>query len=406
MHVLSLPAIYALELTMACNNRCPGCSNLHKNDRSIRPLTGQAWESLLAQFGPAAAQIRLTGGEPTLHPQFQRILECATSYEAWVTVFTNGRWRDPTRFVRSVKDRLHFSGLLVSLHGARAEEHEAFSQVIDSSRETLANIRLAIAQGIPVALSTVITRFNSAQLEDMLQLRRDLGATQVVFNRYLGEEAPELEPDPESLRGIVKRIETWVRSGEPVKYGIGLPQCFEANSSEGCLAGVAYVTLDPWGNVRPCSHSPSVIGSLQTSQLSELWHSPAMNAWRALMPGECTSCAAYAVCHGGCRAALELRATRRDPLRRDALHQSTLTASIHNVPAGVRPCANVHLRPEPFGYAVFAHGQVLPVRSEARAVIEACDGSATFSQLADRFGQSGLDLLGELWGRGMLDSSL
>jgi len=59
-------------------------------------------------------------------------------------------------------------------------------------------------------------------------------------------------------------------------------------------------------------------------------------------------------------------------------------------------------RPEPFGYVLLGQGQVVPVRTEARAVVEACDGSATFAQLAARFGQSGLDLLGELWELGML----
>ncbi len=45
----------------------------------------------------------------------------------------------------------------------------------------------------------------------------------------------------------------------------------------------------------------------------------------------------------------------------------------------------------------------MPIDSQARAVIEACDGQATFGQLATRFGQNGLDLLGDLWHSGMLE---
>ncbi len=46
---------------------------------------------------------------------------------------------------------------------------------------------------------------------------------------------------------------------------------------------------------------------------------------------------------------------------------------------------------------------MIPVRPEARAVIEACSGECTFAQLASRFGEAGLDLLGELWETGMLE---
>jgi hypothetical protein len=74
------------------------------------------------------------------------------------------------------------------------------------------------------------------------------------------------------------------------------------------------------------------------------------------------------------------------------------------LPTDVHPHAVVRMRPESFGYALLGQGQVVPVRAEARAVVEACDGTATFSELAARFGQSGLDLLGELWELGMLEA--
>jgi radical SAM protein with 4Fe4S-binding SPASM domain len=403
MYVLSLPAIYALELTTACNNLCPGCSNICKTNRAQLPLTAATWERLLAQFGQHAVQIRLTGGEPTLHPEFLRILAAATSYQAWVTIFTNARWRHPQPFVQSIRAWPRLSGLLVSLHGAQAKTHEAFSRVRGSFDETLANIRLAVSNGISVALSTVITRWNIDRLEEMLELRRNLGARQVVFNRFLGPASPELEAELPALQRAIQRIESWARAGEPVKYGIGVPQCFEVNSSVGCLAGVAYVTLDASGSLRPCSHSPSVIGSLQSKPLEALWHSQSMNNWRALMPDECTCCAAYPVCHGGCRAALELRVDRRDPLRRAPLGEYMIAPAVRELPTNARPRMKATLRPETFGYAVIGEGHVLPVRAEARPVIDACDGTFTFAQLAEQFGQSGLNLLGELWGQGMLD---
>jgi radical SAM protein with 4Fe4S-binding SPASM domain len=404
LYVLSLPAIYALELTAACNNCCPGCSNIYAAHRGTPPpLSAQEWYDLLAPFISEAVQIRLTGGEPTLHPEFFHILERVTSHDAWVTVFTNGRWKEPGQFVKRIRGRRHLSGLLISLHGADPASHEAFSGVPGSFDETVSNIRLAVESGITVALSTVITRYSWNKLEAVVTLGQELGVHHIAFNRYIGRPLPEIEPTEDQTRDAVLRVQALAEAGAAVKYGIGVPQCFMPNNSEGCLAGVAYASIDPWGNLRPCAHSPAVIGSLREKSMWELWHSGAMDAWRRLMPSECTTCAAYSACHGGCRAMQELRSSGRDPLRGKPLARYSPPQTVHELPADVRFRAAVRLRPEPFGYALLGRGQVLPVRPEACAVVEACDGSATIAELAACFGQSGLDLLGELWELGMLE---
>jgi radical SAM protein with 4Fe4S-binding SPASM domain len=362
------------------------------------------WEALLEEIGPQATQLRLTGGEPTLHPQFFAILDAATSYNVPVTVFTNARWREPKRFVRQIQAWPNLAGLLISLHGASAKSHETFTGVSGSFDETLANLRLAVEYGISITLSTIITHQSWEEVEEVVALAEKLSVSHVTFARYLGRPLPGIEPSSAELKTAIGQIETLIQTGSPVKYGIDIPQCFMVNSSKGCLAGVAYVTIDPWGNMRPCNHSPTIIGSLHEHSIYELWHSDAMNAWRALMPEECKTCAAYSVCHGGCRAVQELRPDGRDPLRGEPLTAYAPPQEIKEIPANARPRSNFRMREEDFGYALLGQGQVIPVAEAALDVLEACDGSTSFAQLADRFGQPGLDLLGELWEIGMLEA--
>jgi hypothetical protein len=137
--------------------------------------------------------------------------------------------------------------------------------------------------------------------------------------------------------------------------------------------------------------------------MEELWHSPAMDQWRALMPAACVICAAYPVCHGGCRAIQELDPDHRDPLRHLPLDSFTPSVETRELPASGRPRFMASLRKESFGYALLGQGQVILIRPEARPVVEACTGKWTFAQLAARFGEAGLDLLGELWESGMLE---
>jgi radical SAM protein with 4Fe4S-binding SPASM domain len=405
MFVLSLPAIYALELTPVCNNRCPGCSNIYARDRSASaPMSAAMWRQLLSPFIGDATQIRLTGGEPTLHPEFAAIFEYVTAGDAWVTVFTNGRWQDPEGFVASVRGRRHFSGLLISLHGSDEASHEAFSGIRGSYAETLANIKLAISRGIPVALSMVITQYSWDKIQAMASLAEELGAQQLAVNRYIGAPLPQIEPLDYQVQSAVRETQALIWAGAPVTFGIGVPQCYVVNASEGCLAGVAYASIDPWGRLRPCAHSPTVVGSLHEHSLRDLWHGAAMEQWRAAMPLECTMCEAYPVCHGGCRAIQELRSDTRDPLRRAPVATFTpLALEPIELPATARPRFVGRLRAESFGYVLLGQGQAMPVRPEARPIIEACAGRLTLLDLQDLYGEDALDLLGELWQIGLID---
>ena len=401
---LSLPAHYILELTALCNNQCVGCGNVYSH-RLSSSMEVSSWKTLITSFGDQAEQITLSGGEPTLYPDFFTILRIATSYKALVNVFTNGRWHNPHEVVSQLREQPNLDGLLISLHGATSASHETFTRVKGSFTETLDNIALATSYGINVKLSTIITHQNWDEIEKIVMLTQQLGAECVTFPRYIGPTLPGIEPSPEESYAAVQQIETLIASGAPVEYGICIPQCFTQNGSKGCTAGAAYIAIDPWGNVRPCNFSPTVIGSLHEHSMHDLWHSDKMNAWRALMPVECTTCAAYSICHGGCRAVQELRPDGRDPLRDKPLTEYTPAQEIKELPSSVRPRRNFRIREEKFGYALLGQGQAVPVAPDAWEIVNACDGAMSFAELAARFGQSGLDLLGELWELGMLDAA-
>lgn len=404
-HVLSEPAIYHLELTAACDHACPGCSNsfarLHANPPPPLPATG--WDGILRKIGPGAAHLRLTGGEPTLHPDFSAILTAASRYDAWITLSTHGHWAQPEALLDRLDDVPRLAGLLISVHGASAATHEAFNGTPRSFTPTLDNARRAAARGLPVALSAVITHHNWREIDALIRLADEIGAQEVVFNRYVGRPLPGIEPTEDELAAAIASIEAADHPRVAARYGIGIPQCFVANRSEGCLAGVALASVDPWGNLHPCAFSPTIVGSLLEAPLRTLWLGEEMTNFRQRTPTVCArSCVAYARCHGGCRAIQELRSDGYDPLRRAPLHTYDPPITVRELPGGARPVLRARLRREAFGYALLGQGQVLLIRPEARALIDACDGTHTFSELALRYGEGGLSLLGELWEAGLL----
>lgn len=402
MNSLSWPAIVALEITPNCNNRCPGCSNIYADDRERSWLPAEQWVRWLATFAPEAVQMRLTGGEPTLHPEFIAIFEAATDYDAQVTVFSNGRWRNPEQLIQRMKGRRNFSGFLISLHGACAETHESFTHVSGSFVQAVQNIQLAVQAGIPVAISTVLTQQSWRETEEVVQLAKQLGAKHVAFNRYLGAPDPSIEPSTEDFRQAVASIEKMLEAGESIKYGIGVPQCFVENGSDGCLAGVAYVSIDPWGRLRPCAHSPAILGSLGTRSFFEIWNSQELQNWRSLMPAECLECAAYAVCHGGCRAVQELRPDKKDVLRCEPMTSFRRRQTTEKIPAELRPVQNCRIRQEGQGFAALGNGYAVLITSGASDLLQACNGTQTVQSLTAQYGSAGLNLIGDFLQKGLL----
>jgi radical SAM protein with 4Fe4S-binding SPASM domain len=293
-------------------------------------LSAQEWYAVLDRIAPSTSWLKITGGEPTLHPEFEEIIEYVAALGIPFTLFTNARWLQPQRLVRFLACIPQLDGLLVSLHGARAQSHEAFTCTPRSFDETVANIRLAIDRGLKLTTSTVLTRYSCPEVEAIVALGQELGADHAAFQRFIGAALPEIEPGEPELQQAVGAIEKITDGGNRmsgngrgpkgngtlVRFATPIPHCFAANSSYGCLAGTGQATIDPWGNVRPCNHAPLVCGNLLTQSLEEIWHSAAMEAWRGMIPEECIGCEEFERCRGGCRATAMLRGLRKDPLMR------------------------------------------------------------------------------------------
>lgn len=411
---LSAPVLYALELTPACNNRCPGCSNVFVEVPGRRlspetppPLSLTGWRTILTQIKPNAHLVKLTGGEPTLHPEFAGIVRCLQELDIPFSVFTNGLWLNPESVITLLRDTPQFRGFLISLHGATPQSHDRFSSTPGSFLQTTANIRRATTAGLAVSISTVIHQHNLDEIEAIPALASELGADHVVFNRYLGQEQPEVSVSEKELRQAVKKIFKMQRAKvSSIGFGNGIPQCFTENPSTGCLAGVAYCTIDPWGNLRPCNHSPRQCGNLLEVSVATAWHSAEMEAFRRLIPTACHACSAFPQCHGGCRALAEELGQAADPLMRGPLEQRRKPQKPIQLYEGLRPQPRYAIREEEFGYVLLRGNRVVPIAFADKPILDACDGQHTLREIQEKYDQRALQLIVALYQKGLIELKL
>jgi radical SAM protein with 4Fe4S-binding SPASM domain len=407
---LQAPVSFYLELTAACNNRCPSCGNAFLARGTEQefgvppPLAAQQWKQILNKLRPYAYRLKLTGGEPTMHPEFEAIVETISRLNIPFTLFSNGRWQNPEKLCALLKATPCFEGFLISLHGPTPASHKAFTNEPDSFAETLLNARTAVKAGLPVSLSCVITSHNWHLVDDMLRIARRVGAEGVVFNRFLGLDHVGLAATPEELQTAIHSVRALRAAGEPVKFGNCLPECFAPTGQAGCLAGIAFFTLDPWGRVRPCNHVSALCGNLLEQTVEEVWHSPNMELWRNRYPHRCRECAAFATCRGGCRAqaiALNLPA---DPLMGAPLSlpfvQPGLNLTFYE---RARPLGHFARLSEEFGTLLILGNRLFPVSRDMQDILDRLDGKSTLRQIESAHGARGMALIASLYQQGMIE---
>jgi len=410
LRILSAPVLYALELTAACNNRCVGCLSVpreHEGGGKERPSTPTplgmaAWRTILKQLARHAQRFKLTGGEPTQHPDFIPLVQHIDTLGVEFVLLTNGRWIEPGPLLDILGNLRHLVGALISLHGARSHSHEAFTRVPGSFGETVANIRRAAARGVPFAISTVLSCANVGEIPAIVELAEQLGADHVVFNRYLGPAVGGITPSPPELAPAVREIETLREQKRAVRFGNCIPQCFMPNDSAGCLAAVAYCAVDFRGTVRPCTHSSIVAGNLLEQPIEAIWHSPAMESFRNAISPVCHKCTAFPTCHGGCKALAIEQGLETDPLARPSSRPASPSPSEVRLHPALRPLAHFVVRREEWGLALLSGSRVLPVRPEAVSILQMMDGNFSLSDIRSNFGSAGVSLVGALHRKGLI----
>jgi radical SAM protein with 4Fe4S-binding SPASM domain len=396
----STPTTYTLELTSHCNERCSGCGNNELFSRNDPFLPGTAWIELLERIRAYACYVRVTGGECTLHPDFQAIVAHLDSFDIPFAIFTNGVWRDADGTLDFLKGLNNLTALLISLHGPDAETHNSFTgtRFFDT---TLQNIRRAVGGGITVDTNTVFMRANQTKIADIVALSHDLGARCAVFSRYYGAHLPLADLSENELSTAIQVVDDLGRQGYHTKLNPCIPECFIESSSGGCGAGVTLCTIDPMGNVRPCNHAPLWMGNALDSDMGDIWASERVEYWRSLIPSDCATCGALTRCRGGCRATALHQKLEADPLRQEALPPRAPAPL--RLYAGLRPVANFTLRPEAEGGLLVHFNRVVPVSLRGIAITETMDGTTTLADIQEAFGELALSFVVDLYEQGMID---
>jgi radical SAM protein with 4Fe4S-binding SPASM domain len=400
----SVPYVYTVEITSACNAKCAGCGNVFARDNTY--ITPEQARVVVERISRSAEMIRITGGEPTVSPAFVELAHSLDSLGKPIVIFTNGVWNKPGHVIETLQSIRNLDGILVSLHGHCAAAYEAFTRG-DNFDVALENIRRASQAGIAVNTNTILTRHTIDHMTQVVERAMEAGAKVIAFSRYYGVPIPGLtELAPEQLKFAVTQVARMRAVGLPVKFNNNIPLCLGGELTQACPAGDTHCTISPTCKVRVCNHSTHEVGDILATSIEQIWQSERVNGWRRQIPSMCLACGAFELCRAGCRANAAANGLAADPLAcgplRDMPEWSTPIRL--SLKGDFLPQAHFASRREDFGFVLINRSQILKVSHEADPLIQALmGGETTLSGIRDRFGQAALNFVGLLYDRRMVE---
>jgi radical SAM protein with 4Fe4S-binding SPASM domain len=326
------PRIMSLifEVTQRCNHACLHCYNVWNAGDDMRGKGNGSYprgeldtERTLLLLGKALDEtecphVTLTGGEPLLRADLPVLLDFIRRRGARATVISNGRLLTEA-FAADLIERGADLFELPLLSPMR-ETHDRLSGAGGAWDSVLAAMAALRLQHGRFAAAFVATRLNIDDVYETVKLAFGFGASAVMFNRFNpgGRGRGNLDlllPSAEQVRRALGEADRASADfGVPVSCSIPIQPClidtraFTHIGFAYCAAGGSrtYYALDPMGNLRPCNHTPMILGNLFEESFAELVDPERLTAFTAPVPAFCAGCRRRSECQGGCKAAAQV----------------------------------------------------------------------------------------------------
>jgi SynChlorMet cassette radical SAM/SPASM protein ScmF len=312
-------------LTEGCNLACRHCWLAPRLDAAgdrYPVLPVELFETAIREAKPLGLNgVKLTGGEPLLHPRFARLLEIVRKEELGLTLETNGLLCTPEIAAEVAKVSKRF--VSVSIDGVDAATHEWVRGIAGSFEAARQAVKNLVAAGIRPQVIFAVMRGNAGQVDAMVRMAEELGAASVKFNVVQPTARGEMLHDAletlniAELIALGRHVELELAPKSGLRIYFDYPQAFRAlnriASGDGCgvcgIFGILGVIAS--GHYALCGIGEQVpdlvFGEVGRDRLEDVWREqPILKALREGLPerldGVCSRCLMKRRCLGSCVA--------------------------------------------------------------------------------------------------------
>ena len=291
-----IPPRFSFTITSKCNLRCPTCQYVLKDpgffeNSDFMPFDD--YKSILNQYKKYITNLTLTGGEATLHPELERLIDFSNSLGLKVSLISNGILvRKKISALKKLND-LNITLDAVDLdtfarnRGGTAKQWDHIMQGLQALREN--NINFTI--------SFLVTRKNIDELFQLIDFADEFHPTTLRLNSFNPHTASRdlvlFKSDPDVMQVISEIVQR-----NDYSYNIKMPFVFDDRhpyfSNKICLYPWHGVYINEKCDIAYCCQLPhdARIGNLHNAYD---FNSNKMLAWREILlrhelPVDCKFC--------------------------------------------------------------------------------------------------------------------
>lgn len=296
-----------VELTERCDNNCVHCYiNLPAGDRGAlaREMSTDQVKDVLSQAADLGfIQVRFTGGEPLLRPDFEELYVFARRLGMKVLIYTNAR--QITAGLADLWTQLPpLVPIEVSVYGMRQESYEAVSRVSGSYVQFRHGVDLLLSRGIPFEVKGIVVPANRCERDEFEAWAATIPGTRVppsysmFFDLRGRRDNPAKNRLIESLRvSAEEALEILARDEVGYRQQWDQFRARHANQPSdrlfGCGAG-RHICIDAYGQAQACMglRAPNLTIDTLTHSLAEvIEHFKALQDMRTANPEYLKRCA-------------------------------------------------------------------------------------------------------------------
>ncbi len=312
--VFPYPRIVGWVSTVKCNLKCVHC---YPSSGAVKAeeLTTEESKACITEFSSVGIKvIFMSGGEPLLKKDLLELIKHGTNEGITMFLCTNATLLSEKN-VHLLKEA-GLQRVFVGFEGVNSETVDRFSGVKGTLERKIEGIKRSIAAGLPVSIDFVGTKYNYAELEDVIALARKLGVSGFSLKRFVPtgrgrDNMDELWVEPVKYQEVINAYCSHVLNPDGMDFGAHEPlvtgRLTELKPmkfyTSTCPIGM-WCGISPRGEVLPCPMLPIPLGNMKEDSLKGIWENSPFVAKlkdKNALKGRCGTCELRYNC-GGCRA--------------------------------------------------------------------------------------------------------
>lgn len=312
---IQFPLALEIEITRRCNWNCKFCYNIWKHSKKVNSRIDLPWKDYKKIIDEAyengCVTIRLSGGEPTLHPEFKKFISYITEKGMSAALFTNASILD-NEMVEYLAS-LNLQTVLISLHGL-SEQHDMFTGIQGSFNTTIEKIKKLVNKGICVSVETILCgNMEDGDLKELQNLLYELNVANWNLMPFVKTGCPEDEIYEFNLIKLPQILKDLDKNDGPlIKVVCSQKLCLgDINNIEklnnikaidgNCGSGIIWISISYDGFIRNCPHS-NIYAGHYAEGIKNVYNKKMKPIVSSVFNtnNECSLCKLFDECKGGC----------------------------------------------------------------------------------------------------------